>query len=133
MRIEATTKIIYKELSFEINGICFQTQNELGRLCNEKQYCDKIEYLLKEAKLQYEREKILPIGFIGETPGRNKIDFLIENKIILEVKAKRILSRVDYYQVQRYLQALNLKLGILVNFRDEAIKPKRILNSLGKI
>jgi GxxExxY protein len=132
MRIEATTKIIYAELSYAINGICFKTQNDLGRLYNEKQYCDKIEQHLKEAGLEYEREKVLPPSFEGENPGRNKLDFLIENKIILEVKAKRILSRTDYYQVQRYLQALNLKLGILVNFKDEAVKPKRILNSSGQ-
>lgn len=133
MRIEPTTKIIYPELSYIVNGACFKTHNELGRLCNEKQYCDRLEQLLKEAGLKYEREKILSPSFLGESPGRNKIDFLIEGKIILEIKAKRILSRVDYYQSQRYLQALNLKLAILVNFRDEAIKPKRILNSTGKI
>lgn len=90
------SNIIYPDLSYKINGILFKIHNELGKYCNEKQYCDLIEEYLKETKINYEREKILPISFEGETKGRNKVDFLIENKIILEIKAKRIITREDY-------------------------------------
>ncbi|MDO8609211.1 MAG: GxxExxY protein [bacterium] len=79
--------------------------------------------------MSYEREKILSPTFVGEKIGRNKVDFLIENKILIEVKAKRIISKEDYYQTRRYLSSLNIKLGILVNFRSDYIHPKRILNS----
>ncbi len=123
------SNIIYSDLSYKINGILFKTHNELGKYCNEKQYCDLIEEYLKESKINYEREKILPVSFKGETKGRNKIDFLVEDKIILEIKAKRITSREDYYQARRYLNALNKKMCLLVNFHSEYIKPKRILNS----
>ncbi len=121
--------IIYPELSYKINGILFKIHNELGKYCNEKQYCDSIEEYLKESKIDYEREKILPISFKGEIKGRNKVDFLIEDLIVLEIKAKRITSREDYYQARRYLSALNKKMCLLVNFHSEYIKPKRILNS----
>jgi len=133
MRINQPSKLIYEELSFKINGICFQVQNTLGRFCNEKQYADAIEQSLKEQNIHFEREKILPASFKGERLGRNKIDFLIENKLILDLKAKRLITREDYYQMQRYLQALNKKIGIIVNFRDRYIKPRRIINSYGKI
>ena len=134
MRIESQpTKLIYSDLTFKINGILFEVQNELGRYCNESQYCDRIEELLKARGIKYEREKILPISFKGEVPGRNKVDFLIEDKLVLDAKAKRIVLRADYYQMQRYLQALNKKLGIIVNFRDPFLKPKRIINSAGKM
>lgn len=123
------SKIIYPELSYKINGILYKTHNELGRFCNEKQYGDFIEKLLKEEKIKHEREKILPESFDGEHKGRNKLDFIIDDKIILELKAKRILPREDYYQAKRYLEALNLKLAMLVNFRDKYLKPRRILNS----
>lgn len=59
-----------------------------------------------------------------------KVDFLIEGKILLEIKTKRILGKEDYYQTKRYLAALNKKLAIVVNFRDKSIRPKRIINSL---
>lgn len=93
------------------------------------QYGDSIEKYLKAQNISYEREKILPSMFEGEEKGRNKIDYLIEDKIVLEIKAKRVIEKEDYYQVQRYLKALNKKLGILVNFRNSYIHPKRILNS----
>lgn len=124
--------LIYPELSYKIGGILFSAHNQLGQFCNEKQYCDFIEKYFKEAGLKYEREKVLPPSFENESEGRNKVDFLVEDKIILEAKAKRLITNEDYYQVKRYLVALNKKLGILVNFRKKYITPKRILNSLAK-
>ena len=123
------SKVIYPELSYKINGILFAVHNDLGRFRNERQYGDAIEKLLSKNNMPYEREKVLPQSFDGEQKGRNVVDFLIEEKIILELKAKRIIEREDYYQVKRYLEALHLKLGILVNLRDRYIKPRRILNS----
>ncbi len=122
-------KIIYPELSFKINGILFKTHNQLGRYCSENQYSDFVEKLLKESELKYEREKVLPKTFEGEKEGRSKVDFLIDNMIVLELKSKKIITKDDYYQVKRYLTVLNKKLGILVNFRSSYIYPKRILNS----
>lgn len=123
------TKLIYADLTYEINGILFSVHNELGRFCNEMQYSDAIENRLKGLNIIYKREEIIPPSFEGETKGRNKVDFIIEDKIILEIKVKRILDKNDYYQVRRYLDAFNKKLGILVNFRQKLLQPKRILNS----
>jgi len=57
------------------------------------------------------------------------IDFIIEDKIIIEFKTKDYITKEDYYQVKRYLITLNLELGILVNFRQKRLAPKRVLNS----
>lgn len=122
-------KLIYSDLTYEINGVLFKVHNELGRFCNEKQYADAIENKFKESHIIYRREEVIPPSFEGELKGRNKVDFIIENKIILEIKAKRILEKDDYYQVRRYLDAFSKKLGLLVNFRQKMIQVKRILNS----
>lgn len=122
-------KLIYPDLSYKITGILFVVHNELGRYRNEKEYADCVEQFLKKFNIKYEREKILSSYFQEELKSRNRIDFLIDDKIILEIKAKRILIKEDYYQIKRYLSALNKKLGLLVNFRDKYIRPKRILNS----
>jgi GxxExxY protein len=127
--MKKSDKLIYPDLSYRVTGILFATHNELGRFYNEKQYSDTIEGHLNKLKIKYEREKTLPSSFRYEKEGRNKIDFLIDNRILLEIKAKRLLVKADYYQVRRYLSALNIKLGLLVNFRDKYIKPRRILNS----
>lgn len=121
-------KLIYEELTYKLNGVLFKVAKERGIYCNENQYCDAIEKMLQEYGLKYEREKRLPIAFDGERAGRNRIDFLIENKIILEVKAKPFITKEDYYQTMRYLKAFNKKLALLVNMRRHNIIPKRILN-----
>ena len=113
-------KLIYPELSYLLTGILFEVHNILGRYCREKQYGELLEKKLKELKINYERE--LRISDSG-----NIIDFIIENKIVLELKAKPFILKDDYYQIQRYLQKLNLKLGLLVNFRSRYLKPIRII------
>jgi GxxExxY protein len=113
-------EIIYKELSYRLNGICFKIHNELGRFCRERQYCDAVEKRLEEAGIPYVREyRILNTGNIA--------DFIINDKIVFEAKAKSVILKEDFYQVQRYLQATKLKLAILVNFRNTYIKPIRIV------
>lgn len=121
--------LIYKDLSFKIVGLLYDTHNELGRYCNEKQYGDKLEELLKENSIKYNREFALPVSFSSEMKGRNKVDFIIDDKVILEFKNKRRLDRLDYYQLQRYLRAADKKLGMLINFHQQNLMPKRIINS----
>lgn len=126
-------KVIYPELSYEIVGLLYSAHNELGRYANEKQYGDFIESKLQEHGIKYEREKVLEKYFPEEHLGRHRVDFLIEDKIIVELKCMRIFTKEAYYQVQRYLKVLDKKLGLLVNFRDKYLRPHRILNSQAPI
>ncbi|MDP3741363.1 MAG: GxxExxY protein [bacterium] len=112
--------LIYPELSYTITGVLFSTHNDLGPYAREKQYGDKIEQKLKEIQIPYKRELVI-------SSSGNVLDFVVDGKIVLELKAKRILTKEDYYQMQRYLQETNLKLGLLVNFRNKYIKPVRIV------
>ncbi len=121
-------KVIHKQLSYRLCGICFTVHNELGRFRSEKSYGDLLEKLFKDSALKYRREYPLPPSFAGEKARRNIVDFLVDEKIILELKSKPIITKEDYFQMKRYLQATNMKLGIIVNFRQKYLYPKRILN-----
>lgn len=130
--MEVAIRVIHKDLSYQLIGILYEAHNEVGRFASEKQVCDIIEMLLQKYHVPYFREYVIQPAHKGETIGRHRVDFLIDNKIILEIKCKRFLNRDDYYQIKRYLTQLNLKLGVLSNFQEERLHPKRILNSLGK-
>jgi GxxExxY protein len=120
--------VIYPELSYKITGILFDVHNSLGRYCREKQYGDLIESLLRESEIKYEREKPLPLPQIKNT-STNKADFLIEDKVVIELKAKSFITRDDYAQMNRYLEASGYQLGLIVNFRSKYLKPVRVIRS----
>ncbi|PIP86851.1 GxxExxY protein [Candidatus Campbellbacteria bacterium CG22_combo_CG10-13_8_21_14_all_36_13] len=113
-------KVIEPELSYTITGVLFAVHNELGQYAREKQYGDLVEKKLKEIKIPYKRE-------ISISDSGNILDFIIDNKIVLELKASRILTKENYRQIQNYLQQTNIKLGLLINFRSKYLKPVRII------
>ena len=115
-----TEKLIYPELSYTITGVLFAVHNELGMYAREKQYGDLIELKLKEIKMPFQRE------FAISSTG-NIFDFIIDGKIILELKATRFVTQEHYRQIQNYLQQTQVKLGLLVNFRSRYLKPARIV------
>lgn len=113
-------KIIYPELSYLITGICFDVHNQLNRFSREKQYGNLLEQKFKESNVPYIRE------YCVKNTG-NIIDFIVDDKIVLELKAKPIIVKDDYNQIQRYLQILDKKLGMIINFRNRYLKPIRIV------
>lgn len=129
MHLTKNKDIIYPKFSYLIYGLLFQVHNKLGRFRNEKQYADAFEALLKENDISYKRETRLPKSFTGEKAGRNIPDFVMEDRIIIDFKAKRLITKEDYYQMRRYLSSYKKKLGILVNFRQKSLAPKRVLNT----
>lgn len=118
----AQKEFLFGDLTFKIRKVLFGVHNELGMYGREKQYCDLAEIKFKESGLNAKRE--VRIGDTG-----NIVDFIIEDKIILEFKAKPFLMADDYNQIQRYLHILNFRLGLLINFRTKYLSPKRVLNS----
>ncbi len=123
---EQKEKIIYRELCYRLNGLLFKIHNELGRYCREKQYADALEKSLRESSLRFVREKALPLEQI-DNQGTNRVDFDIEGKMLLDLKAKPTIVKEDYYQMQRYLRAVGYKLGLIINFRNQHLKPLRVI------
>jgi GxxExxY protein len=119
-------KILHPELSYKLTGLFYKIHNELGRFGRERQYADAVENTLIKNKINFYREKELPVEII-DNHSTNKVDFDIESEILVDIKAKRFITKEDYYQMQRYLHAANYKLGLIVNFRNSYLKPVRII------
>lgn len=113
-------KILYPELSYTIVGICFDVHNELGRFAREKQYADLLEEKLAELGLKYDRE--FPLGDSG-----NIVDFAVAERVLVELKTVRFLTRAHFRQIQNYLQRAQMNLGLLVNFSEETLRPRRVV------
>jgi len=109
-------------------GILFEVHNKLGTKYQEKHYQRAVEIKLEELKIPFEREKKIDVQFDDEKLGDFFVDFVIDNKIILETKMIWRISRNDVKQVLRYLKAVNLKLGIIANFKHQRLEFVRVLN-----
>lgn len=120
--------ILYKDLSYRIVGILFEVYNYLGYGYQEKYYQKALELAFQEAGIEFFPQCPYKILYKKEELGVYYIDFVIERRIVLEIKQGRHFSRRQFKQVEGYLKATNLKLGILANFSPDHVKFKRIVN-----
>ena len=123
------TELIYPELSYIMMGILFEVHNKLGTKYQEKHYQRAIEIKLKELKISYQKEAKVDINFGKEKIGKLFVDFVVDNKIVLEIKKIPKITEDHIKQVLRYLNTLNLKLGIIANFQHQKLEYIRVLNS----
>lgn len=115
--------LIYPELSNRILGIAMQLHREMGCGFKEKVYQDAFEVLLKENKIEYEREKHIDLVFHGVKLEHDFFyDFLIEDKIGVELKAVSEITGEFESQIINYLHVSNHKLGLLLNFGTTSLE-----------
>ena len=115
--------LIYPELSKKILGIAMQLHREMGCGFKEKVYQDAFEILLQEEGVKYEREKHIDLVFHGVRLEHDFFyDFLIEDKIGVELKAMSEIMGEFESQIINYLHVSNHKLGLLLNFGTTSLE-----------
>jgi len=122
-------EIIFPELSYKIIGASFKVFNELGWGLPEKDYQKALIKEFDGLGLNFQKEVYIPLKYKALNISRYFADFIIDNKILVEIKVVPKLGYVHVKQVLVYLRAANLKLGILIYFTKEGIKYRRVLNS----
>ena len=120
--------LIFPELSYTIIGILFEVYNNLGPGYKEKYYQKAIATFLQNMGIPFKEQVHCPIIFKDNNVGHCYLDFLIANKVILEIKSGEKFLKQNIRQIYSYLKTKNLKLGILANFTKEGLKFRRILN-----
>ena len=121
-------KLIYPKLSYKIVGILYDVFNEIGGGHRENYYQKALALALQENKITFKGQIVIPLKYKENKIGKYVLDFLIENKIVLEIKKDNIFRKSNIQQIYTYLKATGLKLGILANFTNNGVKFKRILN-----
>lgn len=118
---------LYKELTYKIRGACFEVMNEMGPGLKESVYHKALEKALSEKAIKFEREKIIDVSFKGEKVGNFRPDLLIEDKIILELKALPFTGKTEEKQLWSYLKGSEYKLALLINFGSQKLDIKRVV------
>lgn len=128
MTNEPNKKYLFSELTKEIIGSVFNIYNELGYGLPEKVYQRALEESLKEKKITFSREKYSYVKFGGKTVGKFFLDFLIENKVAVELKVRHEQYKSDINQLLGYLKSEKLKIGLLFIIMPEKVAIKRLIN-----
>jgi len=120
--------LIYPDLSYDIVGILFDVGSEVGFGHKEKFYQKALSYALKEAGINFKEQIPVKVCYKNKPIGIYYFDFLIKNKLVLEIKVRNYFSKKDIQQLYRYLKARNLKLGIIAHFTKQGVRFKRVIN-----
>lgn len=122
------SNLLYTEDTYKIIGLCMNVHRELGKGFNEVVYGDALEIEFIDNNIKYSRETFYDIIYKGNLlPHKYKADFVIENKIVLEIKALSSLTDSHTKQTLNYLAVSKLKLGLLINFGEDSLKTKRVI------
>lgn len=121
-------KVVYKKLSYEVVGTLFEVSNELGHGYQEKYYQRAIEKSFTDNNVKFKKQVPFNIIFKGKNIGRYYLDFIIEDRIVLEIKRGNHFAKRNIGQVNGYLKSTGLKLAILANFTSDGVKFMRLLN-----
>lgn len=120
--------LIYKDECYKIIGLIFEVFNELGFGHKEKFYENAIASSFTENKIPFKEQLKVKVNYKGKEIGYYFFDFLVFNKIVIELKQKNYFSKKEIKQLYSYLKAMKLKLGLLVYFTKQGIRYKRIVN-----
>ena len=119
---------LFEEITRKIIGSAFEVYKELGYGFLEKVYENALLIELRLKNLKAENQKPIRIFYKSEPVGDYIADILVENKIIVELKAGKEYNPKHQAQLINYLKATELKVGLLINFGEKECKPKRIVN-----
>lgn len=118
----------YSELTGKIIGCAMEVHNQLGNGFQEFIYQRALEYEMELQKIMFSREFEMPIFYKDKHIGTRRADFLVEDKICVELKAVIKLEPVHLAQAINYLEAYNLEVGLLINFGNTKLDFHRLQN-----
>jgi len=119
----------YEELTRNIIGAAMEVHKHLGNGFQEVVYQRALSIELNLQNLAHEREKEMSLQYKGRNIGTRRVDFFVEEKIMVEIKALINLEDVHLAQAMNYLEAYNMEIGLLINFGAKSLQFKRVHNN----
>ena len=122
-----TTEFLYKDLTYKIRGILFQVRKNLGLGHKESVYHNALEIEFRKAGISFESKKNISIQYDGKSIGLYQPDFVIENKILIELKALPEIGKPQIEQLWAYLKGCDYTLALLANYGSRDLEIKRVV------
>ena len=118
---------LHSELTRRIIGCAMEVHKELGNGFQEVIYQRALEIEMTQQGLSFSREHEMEISYKGIKIGSRRVDFFVENKVMIEIKALIQLEDVHLAQAINYLEAYGLEVGLLLNFGSRSLQFKRVM------
>ena len=122
----------WNRVSYRVIGCCFNVHRRLGPGLLESVYEDSLALEMMRQGLSFEQQRAVPVHYDGEIVGDSlRLDFLIEDTVVLEVKAVEALQKIHGVQLLTYLKLTRRPLGLLVNFNTISLQQgiKRVIHT----
>ncbi len=118
-----------KDLTHRIIGACMEVHGFLGNGFQEVIYQRALCIEFDQLGIDYSREYTINISYKGTEIGKRRVDFFVENKVMVELKAVIRMEDVHLAQAMNYLEAYGLRIGLLINFGARSLQFKRVHNN----
>jgi len=125
-------KLLHKELTDKIIACFYQVYNDLGYGFLERVYQNALYYALIDVGLKCETEEPVKVYHNGRVVGDYRADLLVENKVLLELKASEELNPANEKQLINYLKATNIEVGLLLNFGKRPQFKRKVFSNSNK-
>ena len=119
--------LLEKDLTYRIRGGVYEVFNQLGGGFLEKVYEKALAIELSDQGLEVKRQYPIKVSYKGTPVGEYIADLVVENKIIIELKAQDNLLPIHEAQIINYLKATDMKVGLLINFKHPKAEIKRFV------
>lgn len=116
------------EITHKIIGCCMEVHNTLGNGFQEVVYQRALAIEMRLQGLRFERELEMPLEYKGESIGSRRVDFFVENKVMLELKAIEQILPAHKAQAINYCEAYKIADGLLINFGGVSLDYRRVYN-----
>lgn len=120
------------ELTGKIIGCAMEVHRHLGNGFQEVVYQRALSIELNLQSIEHKREMEMPLQYKGFDIGTRRVDFFVENKIMVEIKAVKELEDVHLAQAINYLEAYKMDIGLLINFGNTSLQFKRVMKPTHK-
>lgn len=126
--IAPENKLVHSDISYQVIGSAFTVYNELGFGHLEKIYQRAIAEEFRLRKLKFREQVPYKVMYKGKNIGNSYLDFLVEDKVIVELKKSDYFSKKNIDQVINYLKISDVQLALLINFSKNGVLHKRLVN-----